>query len=77
MATNINLNEKSSASQCKRIAQYLNEGNTLTGLEAIPLFGCIRLASRINDLRKKGMEICSRTIKTIDGKRVSEYYING
>jgi len=40
-------------SQNEMILDYLQRGNSLTSLEALNLFGCFRLASRINDLKNK------------------------
>lgn len=70
---NINENEKSSASQCAQIKEWLLCGNTLTSLEALTKFGCMRLASRIHDLRERGLEIKKKTIIVPSGKRVTEY----
>tara|TARA_R100001082_G_scaffold4772_4_gene3436 strand:+ start:4566 stop:4796 length:231 start_codon:yes stop_codon:yes gene_type:complete len=61
-------------SQNSEIKKYLNHGNRLTSLDAFNLFGCMRLASRINDLKKEGMLIGSKTITALNGKRYSEYY---
>ena len=61
-------------SQNEEIKNYLNEGFKLTSLEAFSLFGCMRLASRINDLKKQGMEIGSKTIVALNGKRYSQYF---
>ena len=72
---NINDNESTALSQNKMIAAYLNEGHTLTQLEALPLFGCLRLASRIHDLREKGMDIVSTKIIVPSGKTVCQYSI--
>lgn len=49
---NDNPNIQESESQCKRILAYLLNGSRITSLEALRLFGCMRLASRISDLRK-------------------------
>lgn len=51
------LKEESSESQCNRILIHLQEGKTITPLEALNLFRCMRLASRISDLRKRGHNI--------------------
>ncbi len=59
----------------KLILHHLNDGNTITGLEALRLFGCFRLSARIFDLRKLGNPIQSRTIRTIENKKISEYFI--
>lgn len=74
---NNNPNPQSSESQCKKILTWLQQGNTLTSIEALNQFGCFRLASRINDLRQRGIDVCKRMIKNPDnGKRYAEYYIN-
>lgn len=71
---NINDNAKSAESQNKVIAAWLQKGNSLTSLEALTRFGCMRLASRICDLRQKfNMTIECRKIITANGKRVAEY----
>ena len=70
---NENLNQKESQSQCQQIAAWLNNGNSITSLEALMRFSCMRLASRICDLREKGMDIVTQKIKTSNGKWVTEY----
>jgi hypothetical protein len=62
-------------SQNKAIAKHLNEGNTITPLEALNLFGCFRLSARIYDLRKLGLAIEERAFVTHTNKRVSQYWI--
>lgn len=71
---NDNPNEVSCASQKARILAYLQKGNRITSLEALHLFGCLRLASRIADLRKDN-EIKDQFVKLSNGKRVKQYYI--
>ena len=61
-------------SQSYQIREYLLQGNTITAMEALRLFGCFRLSGRIYDLRKEGINISSTIIK-INGKRVAEYSI--
>lgn len=73
---NINDNIISCESQNKRIAEYLHAGHAITSLEALRLFGCMRLASRICDLREKGLDIKTEKVKTDSGKWVTKYYIN-
>ncbi len=60
-------------SQSEAILEYLKSGKTLTALEALDLFGCFRLASRISDLNKHGYQIDSQMIKLPSGKYVAEY----
>lgn len=70
---NINPNQESSASQCAMIREWLLEGKTLTSLEALVNFGCMRLASRIHDLRERGMNITATKIQTPSGKYITQY----
>lgn len=74
---NDNPNIQESESQCKRILAYLLTGSRITSLEALRLFGCMRLASRISDLRKSHPEIKFKAtrVETTTGKRVAQYYI--
>ena len=76
MSNNVNLNETSSASQKRRILEYLKEdkGNGITPLDALRLFGCLRLASRINDLRYDGWNIKTELVRDAQsGKRYARY----
>lgn len=75
MSENFNPNEEQSASQAKRILAYMQTGHRITGLEALDMFGCFRLPSRITDLRNKGYDISSRFVKTASGKSIKEYWI--
>lgn len=70
---NINLNHESSQSQNKQILAYLKEGKTITAIEALRLFGCFRLTSRIYDLTQRGVAISRKYITTDNGKRVMQY----
>lgn len=72
---NENPNPKSSATQCAQIKDWLLQGNKLTSLEALNLFGCMRLASRIHDLREKGLNIHTERIQVPSGKYVTQYSI--
>lgn len=74
---NNNENPESSASQNKKIAEWLKAGNSITAIEALNMFGCFRLASRITDLRQKfGLDIKSGRVTTPSGKRVACYTLN-
>lgn len=70
---NENDNARESLSQCKMIAAWLQSGKSITSLEALKMFGCMRLASRICDLRERGMEINMQKVRTSTGKYVAEY----
>lgn len=70
---NVNDNKKESESQCKQIAEWLYAGKSITQLDALYHFGCMRLASRICDLRERGMNIVTEKIVTTNGKIVASY----
>lgn len=70
---NTNDNKKSSASQNAQILAYMQDGNKITSLMALQLFGCMRLASRICDLRERGYNINAEKIQVPSGKYVTEY----
>jgi hypothetical protein len=65
-------------SQTDDVLKYLKTGKRLTALEALRNFGCMRLASRISELRKQGVLIATQKVevKTSRGyATVSEYWI--
>lgn len=68
---NTNDNKKTSASQNAQILAYMQDGNKITSLLALKLFGCMRLASRICDLRERGYDIIAEKIQTHSGKYVT------
>ena len=70
---NYNDNITTSVSQNALIREYLEAGNTITSLEALNLFGCMRLASRICDLREQGVPIATERIQVPSGKYVTRY----
>ena len=49
--------KKDTESQNTQIIAYLLQGYTLTPLEALQRFRCLRLAARISNLRDDGWEI--------------------
>jgi hypothetical protein len=73
---NFNPNTSSSASQCAKIKDWLEQGNVIDGMIALNLFGCFRLPSRICDLKQRGMKITDRWKTTETGKRVKEYLLS-
>jgi len=72
---NNNLNEKESLSQCDLILNYLQEGNRITALKALRLFGCFRLSSRIWDLKQRGVEIKKEWVKTKNNKKIMSFFL--
>ena len=46
--------------QCDRVLGYMENFGSITQFEAMSDLGCMRLASRISDLRKMGYPITSK-----------------
>lgn len=46
-----------------KVKQWLQAGNTITGIEALKMFGLYRLSDAIFKLRGKGMKIKSEDVK--------------
>jgi hypothetical protein len=61
-------------SQNALIKGWLMNGHSLTTLEALNMFGCFRLAARIENLRTQGMDIHTDIVE-INDKRVARYSI--
>lgn len=55
------------------VLQYMKDNGSITPLEALAELGCMRLASRISDLRLRGIKIISNNETHINryGKKVS------
>ena len=67
------------ATQCDKVLAYMKQFGSITQLEALSDLGCMRLASRISDLRQQGIAIGRRmkTSKNRYGEEVhfAEYYL--
>ena len=62
-------------SQEKQILKCLQEGDSLTAIQAYNRFNCLRLSGRIHRLRKQGYDIKKEMIPTASGKRIARYFI--
>lgn len=60
-------------SQCDDILNHMETKGGITALDALSLYGCFRLASRINDLRNRGHEILTTEITLDNGKTIASY----
>jgi len=61
--------------QSDMILNALLAGETLTPLDALQKYRCLRLSGRIYDLKAKGYPIEMRLIETPSGKHVAEYFL--
>ena len=60
--------------QSKQILEYLQKGNSLTPLEALKMFDCMRLGARVYDLKSQGHEIVTEMVKDEkSGKKYASY----
>ena len=62
-----------SESQLSQIRRHLVERGSITPLDALHLYGCMRLGARIHELRKAGMRIDTHTPPK--GKRYAIYVL--
>ena len=54
-------------SQKSKIRKHLESGLSLTALDALHLFNCFRLAPRISELIREGMNIDSKDVSIVSG----------
>ena len=64
-------------SQSEAILKHLQAGKSLTALQALSLFNCLRLGARILELRHAGYDIRTETIRTKSRKNVARYTLPG
>ena len=65
--------------QCEKILAHMKRYGEITPLDAIREYGCMRLSSRIVDLKKQGVPIRSRMVQVANRSgepvRVAAYSI--
>jgi hypothetical protein len=62
--------------QNQQILEFLKGGRSITPIEALNHIGCMRLASRISDLKKEGHDIKSEMVHSSDtGKKYARYWL--
>lgn len=66
----------SKATQTQKILAWLKEGHSITPLEALTRFGCMRLSGRIFDIRHMGYEIITEW-ETNGTARYARYWLKG
>jgi hypothetical protein len=63
-------------SQASRILAYLQQGHSLTPMEALNLFKCWSLSQRITNLRQQGHRIITTMVDdTETGKHYARYHL--
>jgi hypothetical protein len=63
-------------SQNAAILRYLQAGYGVTPREALTMFGTMRLAARVADLRARGYAIDREMIETDGGARIARYTLS-
>lgn len=58
------------------ILHYLQEGKSITALEAMQMFRCMRLAAVVKDLRNQGYDISTTIVKGVGLKHYARYRLN-
>ena len=59
--------------QTKMIKAHLDEGNSITAFEALQLYGCFRLASRMHELKESGYPFMKEMVKLDNGRAIAQY----
>ena len=59
--------------QTKMIKAHLDEGNSITAIEALNKFYCFRLAARMHELKESGYPFMKEMVKLDNGKSVACY----
>jgi len=63
-------------SQTQRIFAHISKGWAITPMQALNKFGCLRLAARINDLKKLGIPVVSKMVHK-NGVKFASYTLGG
>lgn len=75
METNTQSSNLARESQNTAILNHMLAGNSISPLEALNLFGCLRLGGRRYDLVKEGWNVKTDIVKE-NGKRFARYSID-
>lgn len=65
-----------SGTQHDKLLRAFQRGERLTTLEAALQYGVMALSQRCGDLRKMGWPILSESVETLNGARVSRYWMH-
>jgi hypothetical protein len=66
-------NERTRTQNARIKNEWLLPGREIDALQALNYIGCFRLASRIHDLKKEGLDITDRRVKTPGGAVIKAY----
>lgn len=75
MANDYQFNPEEFASQKKQIRNHLLSGKHITQLDALKLYGALRLSAIVYDLRAEGLPIVMEKIQVAPRKKCGDYFI--
>ena len=61
--------------QTQQILQTLQDGFTITALDALRDYQCFRLSARILELKEDGWPIDKKMVKVKSGKKIAAYFL--
>lgn len=61
--------------QTQQILKTLQDGFTITAIDALNDFQCFRLSARILELKEDGWPIDKKMVKIKSGKMIAAYYL--
>lgn len=67
--------KKDYMSQKARVRAHLLKGKSITQIDALRLYGSLRLSAIIYDLRDEGIPIVTKMIQVDTNKRVGSYHV--
>ena len=76
MANDYQWNPGNFKTQANKVLAYMMQGKRITPIEALNLFGSMRLSAIIFALRERGYIIQTERVRTGTNKWVSSYWIN-
>jgi hypothetical protein len=62
--------------QTSQILAHLKSGHTVTALDSVQRFRCLRLAARVKELREAGHRIETEMVRIGERKRIARYRLS-
>ena len=75
MTNDYQFNPEEFASQKKQIRKHLLKGKHITQLDALKLYGALRLSAIVFNLRAEGLPIVMEKIQVAPRKKCGDYFI--
>ena len=65
----------SNKSQCAKILRHIKQYGSISPLDALRKYGCMRLGARVYELKSEGYKIKADIVYNTKGKRFAVYYL--